>query len=334
MARSNRAAIYRLIQLVYLPWSVAGYLLMVTKAVFHARRTGESATALASLYTRYMQHQMGTRRDVVAARLMAVLPNVSPAVLRVTSAAPLLGHKLTGFVPRIYRYPYVGDAAVQHESAARTSYIDVALDAVAGPTEQLVILGAGNDTRSYRLPPESGLRCFEVDAPATQALKRRMLDALDVDSSHVTFVSANFLREDWLEKLVDAGFDPDKRSFFVWEGVTMYLDRDAVEGTLHRIASLAVGTTVAFDYVSPATINGRSTLERYARAALVAAGEPMDFGMGGTYPARAEVAAFLAACGLELDVHHLFGPETPGHPPFAGFATAVVPRRGHGRHRG
>ena len=333
MASSTRAAAYRLIQLAYLPWSVAGYLLMVTKAVFPARRTGESGTALASLYTRYMQHQMGTRRDVVATRLMAALPNVSPVALRVTSAAPMLGHKLTGHVPRIYRFPYIGDAAVQHESAARTSYIDVALDAVAGDIGQLVILGAGNDTRCYRLP-ESGVRCFEVDAPTTQALKRRVLDAVGVNASAVTFVSANFLHEDWLERLIAAGFDPDTRSFFVWEGVTMYLDRNAVESTLQRIASLAAGTTVAFDYVSPATINGESVLERFTRAALAAAGEPMEFGMGGSYPARAEVATFLAGCGLELDVHHLFGPEAPGHPPFAGFATAVVPHRAHGRHRG
>ena len=47
------------------------------------------------------------------------------------------------------------------------------------------------------------------------------------------------MMEDWLEKLVQAGFDPDKPTFFLWEGVTMYLDREAVESTLRKIAGTA-----------------------------------------------------------------------------------------------
>ena len=58
-----------------------------------------------------------------------------------------------------------------------------------------------------------------------------MLTKASVDTTRVTYVPADFETEDWFEKLVDAGFEPDKPSFFVWESVTMYLDREAVENT-------------------------------------------------------------------------------------------------------
>ncbi|WP_205786970.1 class I SAM-dependent methyltransferase [Specibacter cremeus] len=334
---------FRAIQAVYLPLTAVGMAWLIGKALVHARRTGESATALASLYTRYMQHQLGVRRDVTASGLMTNLPNVSRPALRLASAATLLGHKVTGHVPQVYAYPYrvrpgQEHPSMRHEATARTTYIDEALDetldAGRNATEQLVILGAGNDTRCYGLPDGAPPRCFEVDAPATQALKRRMLDSLGVASGHVTFVSTDFLHEDWLEGLVAAGFDPSVRTFFVWEGVTMYLDREAVTATLRRIAAGAAGTTVAFDYLSPRMLGSDSAVYRYSRAALAAAGEPMRFALGGSVPAREEVRAFLADCGLTLGVHHIFGAEAPGRPAFAGFATAIVPAQGRGRHRG
>jgi O-methyltransferase involved in polyketide biosynthesis len=77
----------------------------------------------------------------------------------------------------------------------------------------------------------------------------------------------------WLEKLVDAGFEPDKPSFFLWEGVTYYLDREAVEDTLRTIASTATGSVVAFDYLTVDLIEGRSLTMRYGKAALNAAEE-------------------------------------------------------------
>src|SRR5204862_6805551 len=100
----------------------------------------------------------------------------------------------------------------------------------------------------YRLPPQTHVRCFEVDMPRTQAFKRAMLRRAGLDASRVTFVPADFEREDWFEKLLAAGFDPSRPTFFLWEGVTMYLGRPAVESALGSIAGTAPGSAVAFDY--------------------------------------------------------------------------------------
>lgn len=228
---------------------------------------------------------------------MRVMPNIPHLGLRLSTAPTLLAHHLTGFVPRLYRYPYEGEPPMIHQSAARTSFYDAALERYLPRIEQLVILGAGFDTRSYRLPPETQVRCFEIDQPKTQRFKLEMLKKAGLDMTRATYVAADFLKEDWLEKLVDAGFKTALPSFFLWESVTMYLSREAVENTLHQIARTAPGSALAFDYFSTELIESRSPLMQYARAAVNAAGEPWRFGIDNTPPVRMQVELFLHSCG-------------------------------------
>jgi methyltransferase (TIGR00027 family) len=327
MEQRNSAAfaVFWGIHVLAAPLFAVGYVLFVLKMLLYARKSGASGTILASFYTRWMQHQLRTRRDVACARIMRVLPNVSPLGLRLFTGPTILAHRLTGYVPRIYRYPYPGQPPMNDEPAARTTYFDQALARHLRTIDQLVILGAGLDTRPYRLPPGVRIRCFEVDTPKTQAFARAMLRKAGIDASHVTFVAADFEREDWFQKLVAAGFEPDKPTFFLWEGVTPYLDRQAVESTLRKIAGTAPGGAVAFDYFSTELFQETSLFWRYARAALRAFREPMgSFGLDTSPPAREHAAAFLASCGLSLEEHRNFGEETAQSRPQAGFVTATV----------
>src|SRR5262249_32635123 len=175
------------------------------------------------------------------------------------------------------------------------------------------------------------VRCFEVDAPKTQVFKREMLEKAGVDTTRTTYAPADFPKEDWFEKLVDAGFEPAKASFFLWESVTMYLDREAVEATLRKIAGTAAGSLVAFDYFSAEIIESRSLFMRYARAVVRLTGEPFKFGIDNTPPARERVAEFLEPCGLTLEEQRNFGPETDRKRAMAGVATAVVSAAGERR---
>lgn len=326
MRNSGKALLFRTIQVVWSPIALVGYIFFVIKLTLFSRKSGISSTTLASLYTRWMQHRLGTRLDVPAVRLMMVLPNVSHAGLRLVTGGTLLAHRVTGYVSKIYRFPFEGEAQIAQEPAARTTLFDAALNRHLQDIQQLVILGAGMDTRSYRMPQE--IRCFEVDTPQTQASKRQMMQKAGLDTGRITFVPADFLREDWLEKLVSAGFDPGKPSFFLWEGVTMYLDRDAVESTLRKIAGTASGSAVAFDYFNAELIESHSLYMSYARSALNAVGEPLRFGIASpTAPARKHVAAFLNTCGLELEEQHNFGRETSHKAAMAGFVTATVSQK-------
>lgn len=318
------AGFFRAIQVALLPLGAAGYVAAVPRLLNYSRRAGVSATVFASLYTRYMQHRLGTRPDEPAARLMAVMPNVSQEGFRLETAPTLIGHLLTGFVPRIYRYPYQGRAPMRHQATARTSYYDAALQRHLAGVDQLVILGAGFDTRSFRLSPEDRVRCFEIDLPRTQAHKLAMLEKADLSTRLATYVSADFETEDWKDKLVAAGFDPGRRTLFLWEAVTMYLDRESVSATLRRIAGSAPGSVVAFDYFASKTIASRSLYMRYARAATRFVGEPLTFGIDNSPPARKSAADFVGSFGLALEEHRNFGRETRRRSAPAGFVTAVV----------
>jgi methyltransferase (TIGR00027 family) len=320
------ATIFRVIQVVLSPFAAVGYLIFVVRSFMVSRGSGVSETALASLYTRWMQHQLGTRLDEPCERLMAVLPNVPPLGLRLTTGPTLLAHRMTGYVPAIYRYPYQHDVdpPMAHEPVARTTFLDVALDRHLGHIDQLVILGAGHDTRAYRLHAGTRVRCFEVDTPRTQRFKREMLEKAGVDAARVTFVPADLMQADWLEKLMAAGFEPGKQSLFIWEGVTMYLDRAAVENILHTVAGTAVGSVVAFDYLTTDTMESRSLYMRYARAALKVVGEPWRFGIDGTPPMSRQVAAFLESCGLTMGEHRNVGRESGRKHAAGGLVTATA----------
>lgn len=314
-------AAFRLVQSALLPAAAVGYVLFVITVVRFSRRNSTSATALASLYTRYMQHCLGTRADEPAYRLMHVLPNVHPLGLQLVTLPTRVAHRLTGYVPGIYRYPFQGVPSLKDQAAARTTFYDLALKQHIEHVDQLVILGAGFDTRGYRVPAGARLRVFEIDTARTQAFKREMLRKAAVVEGHITYVAADFMSDDWLEKLVEAGFDPTRPTFFTWESVSMYLDRHAVTNTLRTIAG--TGGVVAFDYFSTEIIESPSLYMRYARAMIRATGEPWRFGIDNTPPVRERVAAFLESCGLELQSQRNFGAESGGRRAPAGFAVAA-----------
>jgi methyltransferase (TIGR00027 family) len=318
------ATVYRVVQILLFPFAAVGYVVFVAKLVAYSRRSGASATVLGSLYTRYMQHKLGTRPDEPAARLMKVMPSVPHLGLYLVTVPSLLAHRLTGYVPGIYRYPYEGVPPMMHQSASRTTF-DQAVDRHIRGIDQLVILGAGFDTRACRVPADARVRCFEIDEPKTQVLKREIMKKVGVDTTQATYVPADFQKEDWFEKLVNAGFEPEKASLFTWESVTMYLDRQTVESSLRKIAGTAGDGVVAFDYLSAEFIESRSLFMRYARAVINATGEPWHFGLDNAPPGRERVAEFVDSCGLMLDEQCNFGLETDRKRAMVGFATAIVP---------
>ena len=166
----------------------------------------------------------------------------------------MLGHRLTWLRPaKSLRYPYEGIPPVRHQTAVRSTFGDAAIEKYLPGVEQLVELGAGYNTRTVQLQHDRRIRCFEVDLAGTQQLKLKLLHQCGVDTSGVTFVSANFLTDDWLDNLVRAGFNPTKPTIFLWEGVTYYLSREAMEQTFRTIATTAPGSVVVFDYATGET---------------------------------------------------------------------------------
>jgi len=172
--------------------------------------------------------------------------------------------------------------------ALRTASIDGAgRAAIAGGATQLVILGAGYDGRAWRLPELAGVQVFEVDHPATQEAKRAHLTELPPPAGVVSFVSIDFERESLGAVLDRAGHDSASPTCWIWEGVVMYLTREAMRATLAGIAGRsAPGSTLIVNY---------HTAHRgfFARLMFRLIGEPQISAW-----TREEMAADLRAVGF------------------------------------
>lgn len=174
--------------------------------------------------------------------------------------------------------------------AVRTAFIDRHVRHLVGPRcgfEQVVILGAGLDTRAARLA-DPGVRFFEVDHPATGAEKRRRTAALPgFPTDAATYVPCDFERDDFLDGLVRAGFRTDAPAAIVWEGVACYLTEPAVRATLRRVATgCHPRTSIVFDTIGKKMVAGSSRHEEDREAARMvdALSEPVRWGIDDPLP--------------------------------------------------
>jgi methyltransferase (TIGR00027 family) len=149
-------------------------------------------------------------------------------------------------------------------------------EAYAAGVRQYVVLGAGLDTFAYeRAQRFPDLAIFEIDHPDTQGWKRARLKevAIAIPQS-VTYAPVDFERETLADGLARAGFDAEKPAFFAWLGVTPYLTREAIRGTLSVIAALKPGSGVVFDYAEKPADGAHTTLFNAMAERVAALGEP------------------------------------------------------------
>jgi methyltransferase (TIGR00027 family) len=173
--------------------------------------------------------------------------------------------------------------------ALRVAYLDriirLAVDELS--IRQVVILGAGYDTRAARMP-RSGVRFFEVDHPATQAAKRDKLASVPgypLDAA--TYVPCDFEHQDPIERLAATGLATTDPAVVIWEGVVMYLTEPAIRATASRLAAgLDPHSLLAFDFVGKKFAAGQSASQsdRETAAYVGELGEPLRHGTDDILP--------------------------------------------------
>jgi len=140
---------------------------------------------------------------------------------------------------------------------ARTKLIDEALlAALEAGIRQVVILGAGLDTRAVRKRRE-GLAFFEIDDKATLDFKEKTYGRHGIKAA-LALIPANYAKEDWITLLIEQGFDPDLRTHVIWEGNSMYLPIAAVNQTLAAIRDRMPDATLSFDYFASKVADNRT----------------------------------------------------------------------------
>jgi len=255
-----------------------------------------SQTALAAAFYRAM-----AKRDATAERIGSdylawiFLSGAHRFLVRCAWIRRAIRRKSERVTPGIYEYVL-----------ARTAFFDERYArALDDGTEQIVLLGAGYDTRPLRMPSPDGMKVIELDIAPTQERKRNCLDRAGLaEPAGLVFAPIDFNTQAIATVLREAGYDPGRKTFFLWEGVTYYLAGDAVDDVLRLVReNTHPETTIAFDYaitLSDENIDGihgaRTFTETWRKHHQ---GEPFRF-----FIDQGALPPFLSERGLDL-VEHL-----------------------------
>jgi methyltransferase (TIGR00027 family) len=189
---------------------------------------------------------------------------------------PILGKLVHGGLD--LGWPYSRSSAV-----VRTRAIDdLVRDAIRSGARQLVLLGAGLDSRGCRLDEAREIAVFEVDHPATQRVKRERLHAyLGKMPMNIKYVAVDFEQDALEAKLIESGYNPAIQSVVVWEGVIDYLTESAVQSTLAVLTRLLTPSSLLiFTYTHKGALDGSKAFRgaRRWRSLSRVGGEPFLFG--------------------------------------------------------
>ena len=184
---------------------------------------------------------------------------------------------------------------------ARTKYLDaVFAQALAEQFDQILIFGAGFDTRALRFKNKThNTSVFELDVPATQQAKIHQYQKRHLTvPSNLSFIAIDFDKESLPVKLEEAGFRKHQRSLFILEGLLMYLQPESVYATFQTIQDYAGRhSLIAFDYIYASVLRNEGIY--YGESGLVKklsrAGEQWHFGIE-----KGAIEPFLAKYDLKL----------------------------------
>lgn len=185
--------------------------------------------------------------------------------------------------------------------AVRTKFFDdFLLEAAAAGLRQVVILAAGLDARTYRLPWPAGTTVFEIDQPEVIEFKSGVLAAHDaVPAAELRTVGVD-LRDDWAAALRAHGFDADAATAWIAEGLLIYLPAEAQDRLFDTITALsAPGSRIATEYHPD---GGSGIAARAASMSAHMAEGGLDLNLGDLFYAgpRRSVVEYLTDLGWEV----------------------------------
>lgn len=227
-----------------------------------------------------------------------VTDGYAPTFLSATSRRLMVGARAGGPVVRLAERSELAGLAAS--GLCRHRFIDSHLLEALPDVEQVMILGAGYDSRAYRFARAiDGRPVYEVDlAPLSRRKAQIVADHPRIfDRGHVTSVEIDFRTQSLADQLAASGFRSGAPTFVGWEGVSMYLTRDAVAGTLAALAQLCGrGSVLAMDYWQHvAGSRPYDQLRRIGERAMGLIGEPIGFAI----PAPA-VGELLGRAGFDV----------------------------------
>jgi len=199
----------------------------------------------------------------------------------------------------------VAPSGIYEYVIARTKLLDeLFLEGLEKQLDHIVLLGAGMDTRALRFASKNqGTKIIELDIEKTQRPKIEILNRKQVElPKELVFASIDFNQQNLSDVLMNAGYQMKKQNLFLWEGVTMYLNSDAIDGTLAFIReSSQKGSHVTFDYLMASVLRQERKFygEKEIFDTVSQAGEGWTFGIE-----EGEIGEYLSKRGFRVNSHY------------------------------
>ena len=201
---------------------------------------------------------------------------------------------------RIFLLKICAPRGIYEYVIARTKVIDeIFLNAISNNFEQILLFGAGFDSRGIRLvDADDKVKVFELDVNTTISDKIKQYKKRKIDPGEVIYVKIDFNTEKIDDKLKAAGFQYNRKTLYILEGIIMYLNESAVNEDFRFISeSAGGGSEVVFDYIYKSVLEGKNLYygEKSIFNRVKKSGEGWIFGI-----AEGEIKTFLQERRLAL----------------------------------
>jgi len=301
--------LYIPIQIIFIPFAIIGIIDGIYKGMEKSKKLGISFTSCRALQYRWFMHYFNTRPDPLSVAFTKKFPCESHFGLWSTMGALIISQRLFGFTTKLGRVPEPGEETIVSMVSRRLLMFDKIMEKFVDEMEQIVIPGAGFDLIALHFTKGKKVKVFELDQVKTLNIKVETLRKAGIKHDWITYIPVDYSKESWDDKLLEAGFDKTKKTLFLWQSVSLFLEDDIVKETLRKMADLCVdGSIIAQDLYSKAYILGEiSKTVKRSSSLMGRMGEPWIFGIDMSNDPKAAVESFLRECGLKMTEINKFG---------------------------
>ncbi|MBN2591534.1 MAG: class I SAM-dependent methyltransferase [Sedimentisphaerales bacterium] len=301
--------LYIPIQIIFIPFAIIGLIVAIYKEMRKSKKLGISFSAIKALQHRWLMHYFNTRQDHLSIAFTKKFPCESHFGMWSIMGALIISLRLFGFPAKLGKLVEPGEETVDSTAGIRVLQFDKIMEKYVDEMEQIVLPGAGFDLIALRFTKGKKVKVFELDQVNTLNVKVETLKKAAIMHDWINYIPVDYANESWVDKLLEAGFDKTKKTLFLWQSVSLYLEADIVKETLRKMADLCVdGSIIAQDFYSKAFALGEysKTAKRFM-SIIEKMGEPSKFGIDMSNDPKAEVESFLKECGLKTTEYILFG---------------------------
>ena len=301
--------LFILIQIIFIPFAIIGIIIAVYKEMRKSKKLGVSFSAIKALQYRWLMHYFNTRPDPLSVAFTKNFPCESHFGMWSIMGPLIISQRLFGFTTKLGKLVEPGEETAGANAGIRVLVFDRIMEKYVDDMEQIVIPGVGFDLIALRFTRGKGAKVFELDQVNTLKVKVETLKKAGIEHDWITYIPVDYANESWVDRLSGAGFDKTKKTLFLWQSVSLYLEADIVKENLREMADLcADGSIIAQDFYSKVFSSGD-----YSKAAknflsiIEKMGEPAKFGIDMSDDPKAAVESFLKECGLKMTEYIQFG---------------------------